>query len=98
MEIAERNWRSRYGEANLIAAGGDWLVFVEVKTRRGLGYGGPAEAVTFSKQRRIRLLAVEWRRDSGRSASSLILRWCPLDSVGLELIPCSIERCLAAGH
>ncbi|EHI46751.1 hypothetical protein OPAG_03553 [Rhodococcus opacus PD630] len=66
MEIVDRNWRSRYGEVDLIAAEGDWLVFVEVKTRRGLGYGSPAEAVTFSKQRRIRLLAVEWLRDSGR--------------------------------
>ncbi|MDV7352442.1 YraN family protein [Rhodococcus sp. NPDC019627] len=66
MEIVDRNWRSRYGEVDLIAAEGDWLVFVEVKTRRGLGFGSPAEAVTFSKQRRIRLLAVEWLRDSGR--------------------------------
>ncbi|MEN0138112.1 MAG: YraN family protein [Rhodococcus sp. (in: high G+C Gram-positive bacteria)] len=66
MEIIDRNWRSRYGEVDLIAAEGDWLVFVEVKTRRGLGYGTPAEAVTFSKQRRIRLLAVEWLRESSR--------------------------------
>ncbi|AOW94478.1 YraN family protein [Rhodococcus sp. WMMA185] len=66
MEIIDRNWRSRYGEVDLIAVEGDWLVFIEVKTRRGLRFGTPAEAVTFSKQRRIRLLAVEWLRDCGR--------------------------------
>lgn len=71
MEVVDRNWRSRYGEVDLIAVERDCLVFVEVKTRRGLRYGSPAEAVTFSKQRRIRSLAVEWLRDSGRSWSRI---------------------------
>ncbi len=30
--ILERNWRSRYGEIDIIASTGDILVFVEVKT------------------------------------------------------------------
>lgn len=63
-EIIERNWRSRYGEVDLIAVEGDWLVFIEVKTRTGRHFGSPAEAVTFAKQRRIRLLALEWLRQS----------------------------------
>lgn len=66
MEIVERNWRSRHGEIDLIAAEGDCLVFVEVKTRTGRGFGSPAEAVTVTKQRRIRLLGLEWLRSSGR--------------------------------
>ncbi|MFD4180787.1 YraN family protein [Rhodococcus sp. NPDC058514] len=60
MTILERNWRCRYGELDLIARDGDAVVFVEVKTRSGRGYGTPAEAVTFAKQGRIRRLAGLW--------------------------------------
>lgn len=67
MKIVERNWRSRHGEIDLIAAEGESLVFVEVKTRTGRAFGTPAEAVTLTKQRRIRLLGLEWLRTSGRN-------------------------------
>jgi len=51
--IAVRNFRAGKGEIDLIAwtAEGDQLVFVEVKTRSGDGYGGPEEAVNKRKQR-----------------------------------------------
>lgn len=58
--VLARNWRSRYGELDLIAEDGDTVVFVEVKTRTGLGYGTPAEAVTAVKVDRIRRLAALW--------------------------------------
>ena len=58
--VLARNWRSRYGELDLIAEDGDTVVFVEVKTRTGLGYGTPAEAVTAAKAVRIRRLAALW--------------------------------------
>jgi putative endonuclease len=60
LEIVERNWRCRYGELDLIARDADVTAFVEVKTRSGLGFGSPAEAVTFTKQQRIRRLALLW--------------------------------------
>ncbi len=60
MEIVARNWRCRYGELDLIARAAATTVFVEVKTRRSLAYGTPAEAVTFGKQQRIRRLALLW--------------------------------------
>ena len=69
LEIIERNWRCRYGELDVVATSGDRIVFVEVKTRSGVGYGSPAESVTFAKQRRIRVLAMHWLTDSGRSWS-----------------------------
>ena len=58
--VLARNWRSRYGELDLIAEDGDTVVFVEVKTRTGLGSGTPAEAVTAAKADRIRRLAALW--------------------------------------
>ncbi|MEI6700000.1 MAG: YraN family protein [Mycobacterium sp.] len=61
LRILERNWRCRYGELDVIAADGDrTVVFIEVKTRSGDGFGGIAEAVTRAKVRRIRRLAGIW--------------------------------------
>ncbi len=57
-----RNWRCRYGELDVIAeeVATNTVVFVEVKTRTGDGFGGIAEAVTVQKVRRIRRLAALW--------------------------------------
>jgi putative endonuclease len=60
LHVLDRNWRCREGELDLVARDGDALVFCEVKTRRGTGFGQPAEAVTASKRRRLRLLARAW--------------------------------------
>jgi putative endonuclease len=61
LRIVARNWRCRYGELDVIAADGPHtLVFVEVKTRTGDGFGGIEQAVTGQKVRRIRRLAGLW--------------------------------------
>jgi putative endonuclease len=59
-EVLARNWRCREGELDIVARCGGALVFVEVKTRTGIGYGEPAEAVSLTKARRIRVLAARW--------------------------------------
>ena len=56
--VVARNWRTQTGEIDIIATDGiGTLVVCEVKTRRGIGYGTPAEAVTQDKRRRLRQLA-----------------------------------------
>ena len=60
LQVLDRNWRCRDGELDVVARDGDALVFCEVKTRRGVGYGHPVEAVTRAKQRRLRTLAHRW--------------------------------------
>jgi putative endonuclease len=60
LRVLDRNWRCREGELDIVAREGDALVFCEVKTRRGTGFGHPAEAVTVTKQRRLRVLAQRW--------------------------------------
>lgn len=62
--ILARNWRCSDGEIDLILADGDDVVFCEVKTRRGSGFGSPAEAVGPAKIRRLRRLAVRWLAES----------------------------------
>jgi len=70
-EIIDRNWRCRAGELDLICRKDATLVICEVKTRSSLAYGHPAEAVTATKQRRIRQLATQWlaQADLGRRPS-----------------------------
>ena len=65
--IVKRNFRAAGAEIDLVAMDGDVLVFVEVKTRRGLDAGAPHEAVDERKQKQIRraaeLFAMRYRED-----------------------------------
>jgi putative endonuclease len=63
--VLDRNWRSGTGEIDVVARDGDVVVFCEVKTRRGDGFGTPAEAVVARKVARLRRLAAEWLSVSG---------------------------------
>jgi putative endonuclease len=60
LRVLDRNWRCREGELDIVAREDHALVFCEVKTRRGIGFGHPVEAVTPAKQRRLRTLAQRW--------------------------------------
>lgn len=65
--ILDRNWRSRYGELDVVALSpGRVVLFVEVKTRRGVRYGTPQEAVTVRKQTRLRRAGLLWLATFGR--------------------------------
>ncbi len=55
--LVARNWRSRLGELDLVVARGETLVFCEVKARASSALGGPFEAVTSEKRRKVRSLA-----------------------------------------
>ncbi|MDM7856077.1 YraN family protein [Cellulomonas alba] len=59
-QVLDRNWRAPHGELDLVALDGDELVVVEVKTRRSVVFGHPAEAVTPVKLARVRRLAAAW--------------------------------------
>jgi putative endonuclease len=52
-KLVERNYRCTAGELDLIVLDQRVVVFVEVKTRTGHGFGTPLEAVEFRKQRKI---------------------------------------------
>jgi putative endonuclease len=60
--VVSRNWRCPEGEIDLVAVDGSdaTVAFCEVKTRSSERFGSPAEAVTASKQRRLRRLAARW--------------------------------------
>lgn len=53
MIILDRQFRTRFGEIDLVAKDGDEVVFVEVKTRRTNQFGYPEESVTSAKLQKI---------------------------------------------
>jgi putative endonuclease len=63
-DVLARNWRCREGEIDLVARKGRVLVVCEVKARRSEAFGGGFEAVTATKQARLRRLAARWLAES----------------------------------
>ena len=57
MEITAENYCCREGEIDIVARDGEYIVFVEVKARKNKLFGEPCEAVTRSKQKKIRMAA-----------------------------------------
>ena len=53
LKLAQRNYRCRMGEIDLILQEGKTLVFVEVRMRRGRSFGGAAESITTSKKAKL---------------------------------------------
>lgn len=64
--LLARNYRARRAEVDIVAEEGGDLVFVEVKTRRGLGYGHPLEAVTQAKCRQLSMAALHYLAHTGK--------------------------------
>ncbi|HEX9517532.1 MAG TPA: YraN family protein [Streptosporangiaceae bacterium] len=80
--ILDRNYRCADGEIDIVAADRRKLVACEVKTRSGVRYGTPVEAVTRPKLRRLRRLAVHWAGTHG-----LIFDELRVDIVGVLRSP-----------
>ena len=60
-QIVERNYRTRWGELDIIAFDGRTLAFCEVKTRRASpGGGSPLDAVRALKRSQVRKMAGRW--------------------------------------
>jgi putative endonuclease len=58
-EVVEKNYRYGRAEVDLIVKKGNWLVFVEVKTRSSSDFGFPEEFVDSEKERNV-LYAAEY--------------------------------------
>jgi putative endonuclease len=71
MAVLARNWRCAGGEIDAILRDGPCLVFAEVKTRRSVAFGTPAEAVGYRKQARLRRLAAIWLAETGEHAPEI---------------------------
>ena len=67
LHIVERNYRSRYGEIDLIARDGVPLVFVEVRARSSNAFGGAAASITAAKRQKLTRTALHYLAGAGRT-------------------------------
>jgi len=63
--VLRRQHRNVGGELDLIALDGDSVVFIEVKTRRGVAHGQPVDAVDRNKQQRMTRAAMVFLKREG---------------------------------
>ncbi|MCL2342752.1 MAG: YraN family protein, partial [Firmicutes bacterium] len=61
--IVCRNYQTRFGEIDLVAASGGFLSFVEVKLRKDASHGLAREFVTRSKQQKVILAARQYLQE-----------------------------------
>jgi putative endonuclease len=78
--IVTRNYRTRFGELDIIARDRDALVFVEVKTRR-VG-ASPLEFVSPRKQAQVRSMAGSYLRATADRPFTPELRF---DAIGVSI-------------
>lgn len=58
--LLARNYRFGRREVDLVATRGGVVIFVEVKTRAGEGFGSPLESITRLKRREVEAVAAEF--------------------------------------
>ena len=89
-EILERNFRTRAGELDVIAADDRFIVFCEVKTRVAEGKSGPLrgiDAIGHAKRRRLRALAAQWLRARPAGVARPARPLLRFDAIGVTLSP-----------
>ncbi len=67
LHIVARNYRSRFGEIDLIARDGTTLVFVEVRARGSNTFGGAAASITAAKRGKLVRTALQYLATQGRT-------------------------------
>ncbi len=88
--ICKRNYRTPTGEIDIIARYYDTIVFIEVKTRRSLSCGTPAQSVGYYKQQKI-IQTARWFLRQGQ------LEGCPCRFDVIEVYVSS-ERTFTIHH
>ncbi|APC08106.1 YraN family protein [Neomoorella thermoacetica] len=78
--ILERNYRCPLGEIDIVAAQGEEIVFIEVRTRSSQNFGTPQESVDGRKRLRLRRLAAYYLGSRGLAGRS-----CRFDVVAVWL-------------
>lgn len=78
--LVARNWRCKLGELDLIMLDGKTLVFVEVRYRKHLAWGGALESVDMRKRGKLILAAQHFLQSETRWSKAA----CRFDVVAIE--------------
>ena len=57
LQFISKNFYSRFGEIDLIMFDKNCLVFIEVRSRKNMGFGSALESITYAKQNKLRKTA-----------------------------------------
>ena len=60
LRVLARNFRVKGGEIDIVCSDGQTTVFVEVRKRASTRFGGAADSITPTKQKRLTLAARHW--------------------------------------
>jgi putative endonuclease len=86
-KIVERNFRTRFGEVDIICYNGKTLVFVEVKTKIGHDFGEPEDMVNKSKIAKVKRMGKVYLLEKGLDAL------CRVDVVAIVMdVEKKVER------
>jgi putative endonuclease len=66
LRLLTQNWRCRGGELDLVMLDGDTLVFVEVRYRKHVAWGGALESIDGRKRQRLILAAEQFLQRESR--------------------------------
>ncbi len=79
-EIIETNYSCPLGEIDIVAREQENIVFIEVRTRTGLSFGGPEESIDYKKGQRLRRLAYYYLKTLSVNEQS-----CRIDLIAVRL-------------
>jgi putative endonuclease len=79
--VVARNYRTRFGELDLVVTDDDVIVFCEVKTRRD-GSGAPWDNLGEAKRRQVRSMGATWLAEVHGRPRTAELRF---DAVGVVI-------------
>lgn len=70
LKFLDQNYRSRFGEIDLIMLDKQTVCFVEVKFRQSLNFGGAADSISYQKRQKIIKTAQYFLQDNKKLANS----------------------------
>ena len=79
--IVARNYRTRFGELDLVVTDDEVLVFCEVKTRHA-GSGDPWDSLGEAKRRQVRSMGRVWLAEARERPRTSVLRF---DAIGVQI-------------
>jgi len=93
--IVQRRFRSGHRDIDLVVERDGTVAFIEVKARKGAGFGGPVQAVNYRKRKQLERSAMVWIDRHGREAESYRFDVVGVLLNGAEVRICHVENAFA---